>query len=201
MTVEEAGRFLDALAEERLGSMLLIQLLLGLRPGEVAALRWRDLDLTADPPTLCVTHSLRRTTAGMLLVAPKTPTSHRTLGLSPRLVEAILAQERQQATDAARQPAWSNPDGLMFTAESGTPLDPSNTRRALARIGRKIGLPGLHPHALRHATASLLSNAGIRLEDIADTLGHKSITVTANVYRHNINPTRTAHLALEIPKQ
>jgi len=32
----------------------------------------------------------------------------------------------------------------MFTTESGKPLDPSNTRRALARIGRKIGLPGLH---------------------------------------------------------
>ena len=86
----------------------------------------------------------------------------------------------------------------MFTTESGKPLDPSNTRRALARIGRKIGLPGLHPHAPRHATASLLSNAGVRLEDIADTLGHKSITVTADVYRHSISPTRTGHLTLDI---
>lgn len=198
MTVEEAGKLLDALADERLGPMLTIQLLLGLRPGEVAALRWQDLDVTADPPTLRVSHSLRRTTAGMLLVEPKTPSSYRILGLSPRIVEAVLAQDRQQATDAANQPAWSNPDDLMFTAESGSPLDPSNTRRALARIGRSVGLPGLHPHALRHATASLLSNAGVRLEDIADTLGHKSITVTADVYRHNISPTRTAHLTLDI---
>ena len=198
LTVEEAGKLLDAFAQERLGPMLTIQLLLGLRPGEVAALRWKDLDLTADPPTISVSHSLRRTTAGMLLVEPKTPTSHRTLGLSQRIVDALRAQEHQQATDAANQPTWRNPNDLIFTAASGSPLDPSNTRRALARIGRSVGLPGLHPHALRHATASLLSNAGVRLEDIADTLGHKSITVTADIYRHNISPTRTAHLSLDI---
>ena len=116
MTVEEAGKLLDAFADERLGSLRLIQLLLGLRPGEAAALRWQDLDLTGDPPTLRITHSLRRTTGGVLLVEPKTPTSYRTLGLSPRIVEAVLAQERQQATDAANQPAWSNPDGLMVVA-------------------------------------------------------------------------------------
>jgi hypothetical protein len=55
-------------------------------------------------------------------------------------------------------------------------------------------IPGLHPHALRHATASLLSAAGVRLEDIADTLGHRSVTITADIYRHTITPTRTAHL-------
>jgi len=52
----------------------------------------------------------------------------------------------------------------------------------------------VHPHLLRHAAASLLSEAGLRIEDIADTLGHRSITVTADVYRHPLNPVRTAHL-------
>ncbi len=76
----------------------------------------------------------------------------------------------------------------------GTPLDPSNVRHGLQRIADNAGVGHVHPHLLRHATASLLSEAGLRIEDIADTLGHRSITVTADVYRHPLNPTRTAHL-------
>lgn len=53
----------------------------------------------------------------------------------------------------------------------------------------------MHPHLLRHAAASLMSDAGVRLEDIADTLGHRSVAVTADIYRHPINATRTGHLA------
>ena len=84
---------------------------------------------------------------------------------------------------------------LVFTSEIGTPLDPSNVRRALARIATTAGLEHLHPHLLRHATASLLSAAGVPLEDISDTLGHKSISVTAEIYRHPIAPVRSGHKA------
>jgi hypothetical protein len=48
----------------------------------------------------------------------------------------------------------------------------------------------VHPHQLRQATASLLSAAGVRLEDIADILGHRSPTITADIYRHPVNPVR-----------
>ena len=47
---------------------------------------------------------------------------------------------------------------------------------------------------LRHATASLLSATGVPIEDIADTLGHRSITVTAEIYRHPIAPIRSGHM-------
>ena len=40
---------------------------------------------------------------------------------------------------------------------------------------------------------SLLSAAGLRLEDIADIVGHASIRMTAEVYRHHpVEPTITA---------
>ena len=53
----------------------------------------------------------------------------------------------------------------------------------------------MHPHLLRHATASLLSAAGVPIEDISDTLGHRSISVTAEIYRHPIAPIRDGHTA------
>jgi hypothetical protein len=86
---------------------------------------------------------------------------------------------------------------LVFTTDTGSPLDPSNVRRTLTRIANDAGIGRVHPHQLRHATASLLSDAGVPLEDIADTLGHRSVTITADIYCHppsiRAHPTRARH--------
>jgi len=176
--------------------MFTISLLLGPRPGEAAGLRWDAVDLQGTPPTLTVQTSLRRTGGRILSIAdPKTPTSRRTLALPPACVTALHAQRERQATDLhVAGAAWVNPERLVFTTDLGTPLDPSNVRRALQLIATQAGLGHLHPHLLRHAAASLMSGAGDRLEDIADTLGHRSVTVTADIYRHPIADTRTGHL-------
>jgi len=73
-------------------------------------------------------------------------------------------------------------------------MDPSNVRRAYTRIATTAGITHLHPHMLRHAAASLLSAAGIPLEDISDTLGHRSVTITADIYRRPIAPIPSGHM-------
>jgi integrase len=65
----------------------------------------------------------------------------------------------------------------------------------LATMATEAGLVHLHPHMLRHAAASLMSAAGVPIEDISDTLGHRSVNVTAEVYRHPIAPIRSGHMA------
>ena len=49
-------------------------------------------------------------------------------------------------------------------------------------IGSMIGVPTLHPHDFRHTGASLLSNAGMSLEDVSDLLHHESTDVTRKHY-------------------
>ena len=88
-------------------------------------------------------------------------------------------------------PAWTD-SGMVFTTSLGTPVHPRNYRRSLTRITQKAGLGHWHPHELRHSAVSLLSAAGLRLEDIADIVGHASIRMTAEVYRHHVQPTITA---------
>lgn len=101
---------------------------------------------------------------------------------------------RDQARDKhAAGATWTNPDRLVFSTEAGSPLGPSDVRRALQSIDDADGIGHLHPHLLRHAAAGLLSQAGVRLEDIADTLGRRSVTVTADIYRHPLAPIRTGH--------
>ena len=198
LTVDQARALLSAAADDRLGNLVTLSLLTGLRPGEAAGLTWGCVDLDGPQPVIHVHGSLRRTSAGMMLVDPKTPTSRRTLALPDAAVRALIDQHARHESDARESHVASAADldlDLVFTTQSGTPLDPSNMRRALARIAKQAGLEHLHPHLLRHATASLLSAAGVPLEDISDTLGHRSVNVTAQIYRHPIAPVRTGHRA------
>ena len=196
LTVDQARRLLAACSGERYGPLVTLSLLLGLRPGEATGLTWPHVHLDTDPPTLTVEHSLRRLPDGTLTLAPpKTASSRRTLALPPPCLTALRDQQALQDKDLrAAGPAWSNPLLLVLTTDTGGPLDPSNVRRALTRIARTAGIGHVHPHQLRHATASLLSDAGVPLEDIADTLGHRSVTITADIYRHPLQTVRTRHV-------
>jgi len=69
---------------------------------------------------------------------------------------------------------------------------PSNLRRSFSTLTTDTGLGHWHPHELRHSAASIMSAAGVPLEQIADTLGHDGTRMTALVYRHAITPTITA---------
>jgi integrase len=86
-------------------------------------------------------------------------------------------------------------NGLVFTTGFGTLLDPANLRRSLRQVTERAGLGRWHPHELRHSAASLLSAAGVPLEEIADVLGHVSTRVTSSTYRHRTTSTVDAAAA------
>ena len=50
--------------------------------------------------------------------------------------------------------------------------------RIVARVGRAAGVPGVHPHRLRHTLATQAINRGMRLEAIAALLGHQKMEMT-----------------------
>ncbi|NMM31623.1 MAG: phage integrase family protein [Cellulomonas sp.] len=83
---------------------------------------------------------------------------------------------------------------LIFATDVGSPLNPSNARRVYSRLAKEAGLTHLHPHMLRHAAASLLSAAGVPIEDISDTLGHRNVNVTAEISQHPIAPLRSGRM-------
>ena len=78
-TPEQVRRFLVAMEGDRLQAMWYLVLATGLRRAELAGLRWRDVALDRDPPTLAV--RMTRTTAGHEVVEydPKSRSSRRVL--------------------------------------------------------------------------------------------------------------------------
>ena len=109
------------------------------------------------------------------------------------VIDAIRQhREEQNSARAAAGLKPARPDDLVFATTEFTPINPSNLRRDFSRITTNVGLGHWHPHELRHSAASIMSAAGVPLEQIADTLGHDGTRMTALVYRHAITPTITA---------
>jgi hypothetical protein len=46
------------------------------------------------------------------------------------------------------------------------------------RVGRKAGVERVHPHQLRHTLATQAINRGMRLEAVAELLGHRNLKMT-----------------------
>lgn len=193
LTLDQARTLLATIAGERLEAAWVVMLTCGLRPGELLGLAWDAVDL--DAGTLRVCQALNRAGgAAFVLGEPKTPKSRRTLDVPSPAIEALRSHRARQAAERlAVGSAWRDA-GLVFTTEIGTVLDPRNFRRAFARVTEAAGLgTGWHPQELRHSAVSLLSAAGVRLEDVADVVGHSSASrMTGDVYRHQVHPSVSA---------
>jgi integrase len=187
LTVEQARAFLESTEGDRLHAAYLVMLLLGLRPGETLGLPWDAVDLEAG--TVRIHQALKVDRGTQLVVgALKTKGSRRTLALPTPLLEALRAHRRRQTEERLASPVWHD-SGLVFTTTIGTAIDPRNFRRIFGRATGRAGLGRWHPHEMRHSTVSLLSAAGVRLEDVADVVGHATTRMTHEVDRHQVAPT------------
>ncbi|MFG2043134.1 tyrosine-type recombinase/integrase [Dactylosporangium sp. NPDC048998] len=178
----EATALLDAARGAPLEAYIVVSLLTGARTEELRALMWShvDLDGLADvdppiPPSMQVWRSVR---AGG---DTKTKKSRRTLALPGRCVAALRAHRAKHHGEET---------GLVFATSSGAELDAANVRRGFRSVARKAGLTEHNwtPRELRHSFVSLLSSGGMRIEEIADLMGHAGTRVTEAVYRHELRP-------------
>ncbi|ANS80626.1 Integrase [Serinicoccus hydrothermalis] len=57
-------------------------------------------------------------------------------------------------------------------------------RATLTEAAERLGIPGFHPHELRHTAASLAIASGADVKVVQQMLGHKSATMTLDLYGH-----------------
>jgi integrase len=177
MTRDVLQRLLDTCASDaRIGSYLIVSGMSGIRPEEARALRWDHVDLEAG--VIAVWRSTRASGD------TKTAASRRTLGIGTLAVEALQRRLAQQQDEPG------NSDGLVFTTSRGTALDPNNVRHAMQRITTAAGLGGnWSPRELRHTFVSIMSEAGVPLEEVSRLVGHSNLQTTSTIYRRELRPT------------
>jgi integrase len=157
LTVEEVERLIAAAGKSRYGhrdaTMVLVAFRHGLRPAEVVALRWDQIDFR---------HSqihVARVKGSAASVHP----------LTGRELRALRRLQREQ------EPASS----FVFTSERGAPFATGGFRTLIARLGEATGFDvRVHPHMLRHACGFKLANDGVDTRSLQAYLGHRNIQHT-----------------------
>ena len=164
----------------RLEALFVLSLTLGLRPGELRKLSWDHVDL--DQGVIHVWRSASRT--GDV----KTPQSKRSLVLPRRAVTALAAHRKRQAAERLAAGAAWHDNNLVFCHEDGRMYTSNALNWRFSKMTRRAGIGHWHAHEGRHTAVSIMSSNGVPLQEISDTVGHKSTHVTETVYRHVIVP-------------
>lgn len=146
----------------------------GARIGEVLALRWADVDLEADRPTVTIHGTVVARRGGGLVIQehPKTDTSRRRLTL-PRFAVVTLLRRRVNARP--------NPYDVLFPSSTGTLRSPSNLRRQWREAREAAGFGWVTPHTFRKTVATLLDSERTTRAAAAQ-LGHADERVTLAHY-------------------
>lgn len=126
----------------------------GVRPGELFALRWNDVDLDAEPPTVFINATVIRTTAGGVRIQnhPKSQHGIRHLTIPDFLVEQL--RERSKRQTESRTPNSLN---LIFPSTTGTVCDANNVGKLWRKVADSIGYNWVTLKTFRKANATRIA--------------------------------------------
>ena len=183
-TDEEAKAFISALKDEspQIRLMLLFALLLGLRRGEIVALRWSDVNLR-DHSLSIVRSAYKVKGEPQGVKPPKSRCGIRTVYFSEAIVVAMAEWRAVQAREkAASGNRWREQD-YIFTNAVGDMISLYSLTRICSQFEAAHGFHHLKLHGLRHTCGSLMAGNGVDSETIKTLLGHESLETT-NLYIH-----------------
>src|ERR687897_502799 len=178
---EQTRRLLQAAEGDRLHALYVVAVTAGLRPGEMLALRWGDVDLEGGALRI------NRALSGSEFTATKTSRSRRKVELSKTARAALRAHRKHQLEEQMKKAGLWRDHGLVFPSTVGTPLSHRNVVRSFKALLKRAGLPaGTRLYDLRHTCATLLLNGNVHPKYVQELLGHASISQTLDTYSHII---------------
>ena len=189
-TPAQSATFLASVRAERLFALWLVALHTGMRRGELAGLRWRDVDLVSGKVSIVV----QRTTDGfrVVTVEPKAG-SRRVVQLAGDVSAEVRAhRDRQAAELAALGLPMAGPDDAVFADEVGRAYHPQRLRTMFGRASERAGVPAIRLHDLRHTMATTALTAGIHPKIVQERLGHTTVAMTLDTYSHVTDTIQSA---------
>lgn len=176
---EQCHDLFSACEKHRLGNLIILAALTGLRKGELFALEWNAVNL--DEGVLVVRRTVSETNR-LRLKEPKTAAGKRVISLDSEAIKALRSRLKK-ALDEGFDPEHVP---IVFANLRGGYLRSSNfDRNVWYPIREAAGIPDTFVfHDLRHTQASLLLAAGVDLKVIQKRLGHRDFATTANTYSH-----------------
>lgn len=180
---EQARGFLQAIKNNSLYPLYLMDISTGLRRGELLGLKWQDINFT--DKTATIKRSLIQVGGKVVLQeSVKTKKSKRIVSLTDDVIAELKRLKARQAQDKLSIGQAYQNDGYVFCWEDGRPLRPDYVYHHFVDLLEELNLPKSRFHDLRHSFATIMLEQGVDLETISAMLGHNSLAITADIYTH-----------------
>jgi integrase len=167
-SIADLQRFLTFVEDDRLGPLFRLAATTGLRRGEVAGLRWEDVDLASG--RLVVRQQHTQVGREILVSEPKSKAGRRTVPLDPATVETLRYHQVTQAAELALVGMSPTPSTTVFTRPDGLPLLPESIYKRFLTLVVAAGLPKIRFHGLRHTHATHALAADVSMKVVQERL-------------------------------
>jgi integrase len=168
----------------------------GMRPGELRALKWADIDFAAGIVT--VRRTMTEDNDGRAIVGGITKGKRsRQVAVTPEELAVLKTWQTAQKVRRLKTERWHDED-LVFDRGDGRFLPEQTWIGKQARLCERIGVTPIGPHGMRHTHATDELRNGTHPLVVSKRLGHRSIAITLDRYSHvGMDLNRAAAEALD----
>ena len=170
--------------DKKYGLAIWIQIYLGLRVGELIALRWEDIDLETGRIHIRRTYV---TKTGLFREYPKGG-KHHSHSIPVELVEKLSAAKKEATSP------------MVVTSPHSNRLPYKWYVKYLKEYCSELALPQIATHGLRHSTSELYIHHGATRDDLRKLFAHSAAHVTDRyIHDRGTNLDRVAHVIRLFP--
>ena len=198
LSIEDQAAFFDCCKGTFYDNLFNVAISTGMRIGELAALRWNDIDFENNVihvvRTLVYQKYEEDNCKTFHFELPKTKTSLRDIPINKQCKTALQKQYLQKNVVKNKAPKEKKVDeqfqDLLFTTKFNTPLNSQIVCDAIDRIVKEINLTRdvtdemevFSAHCFRHTFATRCFEAGIQPKTVQTYLGHATLQMTMDLY-------------------
>ncbi|MDF2844380.1 MAG: tyrosine-type recombinase/integrase [Herbinix sp.] len=209
LTPEEQAEFFECSKGTFYDNLFVVAVSTGLRPGELCALTWDDIDLDNMEINVDKTLLYQKLEGDekkeFHVGPPKTKQSKRKVPITKQCKTALLKQKMQNNVIMSRAhvKAVKGLDNFLFTTKFGTPINSQIYCDAIEKIVDEINLcrdtldefERFSPHCLRHTFATRCFEADIQPKTVQKYLGHATLQMTMDLYTHVLEKHKTSEMS------
>ena len=160
---------------------VLLALTVGLRRGELLALRWHHVNF--EDGIIYIRDNLVKGLGGVAITKlPKSEAGIRDISIGKNILAALTAAKADY--DQRKGESGFCDGGFVVCQKNGKPYKPDSMTQKWSRFMNAKSLPHVRLHDLRHSCATVMIGAGVDPKTVQQVLGHSDISVTMNIYAH-----------------
>ncbi|MGN1480617.1 tyrosine-type recombinase/integrase [Porcipelethomonas sp.] len=172
-SMEEVEEMLNCARNTDMYLPLMIEICIGLRRGELLALKWHHIDF--ENGILSVEENLVTVVNERITKAPKTKSGKRSIQIPQTLLNLLKNTHDERK---------AQPDDYIICQQDGSPYKSDSFSMKFRRFLKANNLKHIRFHDLRHINATIMLTSGISPKVAQERLGHANYQITMDIYSH-----------------